>query len=403
MKLRIDSSLLRAALAALWVYGGRGIGLLWIAALNYRLGVSQYGLYAMAVAIAPLIATPLESPFIVRSIRVDDDTFRAERFTRVITGTAIAVVGYLLVSVSFIAGYALIVAGGEITFNALKAYRLRKGHPHLVNRMDTVRQVSSVVTGGAVLFLVQDPSITLVAASYSIPWAIVIAVSWFTLPAARPRFPGGLKESSLLAGEALVNAANMQGDLLLLGMLTNSTVAGYYSLASVTAWALVVPAQAYGQTFHERLRFADGVRGSWPPMRRVAAISLASAALLAAVGAAVVLSPLPSPTGWAMLALSPFVFGRSMTSVLAIIMYAQRRDVERFTWALPILPLKLGLVGVAVALGWNATGAGIACSVAELTLLAAYLRLMRRSATIVADPRGGVESSPADRKVGTAE
>jgi hypothetical protein len=377
MRRHIDRSIAKALVASSWVYGGRGVGLLWLMGLNLELGVSQYGYYALAVGIAPLVATPLESPFIVRSIRVDDQTFRAERSTRVLVGTIVAVSGFAMTELNYVAGYALVIAGGEIVFNSLKATHLRDGNPNIVNRLDTIRQVSGVAAGFGGLFLIPHPTILAVSLCYSIPYVVLIVVALVTVPWCRPRFPGGLREAATLASEALVNAANMQGDLLVLGFLTDSTVAGYYSLASVTAWALVTPAQAYGQTFHESLRLADGALAAAPPLLRAAFISVTSAVLLILVGAALLALSPPPEIAYALIALSPFVFGRSMTTILAIIMYAQHRDGERFLWALPVLPIKLGMVALAANLGWGAVSAGLSCSVAEILLLIAYLRLIK--------------------------
>ena len=44
--------LIRAATAAGWSYGGRLVGLAWTALLISRLGIGDYGHYALAVAIA---------------------------------------------------------------------------------------------------------------------------------------------------------------------------------------------------------------------------------------------------------------------------------------------------------------------------------------------------------------
>lgn len=374
---RFDASLVKAAVAAGWVYSGRGLGLLWIVAINRELGIAQYGYYALAVGLAPLIATVLENPFVVRSIRVSDEEFHAERFTRVLLGATCVGLGVAAVGSVYVLGYGLIVAGGELIFNAYKSVHLRAGSPDVVNRLDTIRQVTSIGCGVGALLLLPEPTVLVVSLAYAAPYLVVLVVAAATIPVHRPVFPGRPKEASLLSAEALVHAANVQGDLLLLGLLTDSTIAGYYSLASVTAWALVTPAQAYGQTFHESLRLADGALTAGPPWRRSVAVSGSSAALLAAVGAGLLwLSPVPDPVGTTMLVLAVFVFGRSMNTIFAIVMYAQHRDRARFGWALPALPLKLGGVAFSAFAGLGAVGAGIACAVAELVLLAAYSRLV---------------------------
>ena len=65
--------LIRAATAAGWSYGGRLVGLAWTALLISRLGIGDYGHYALAVAIAAVINAAADNAYFVRSLRVDED------------------------------------------------------------------------------------------------------------------------------------------------------------------------------------------------------------------------------------------------------------------------------------------------------------------------------------------
>ena len=73
------------------MYGSRGFGMLWTLALVSRLGVADYGKYAMAYAVYAMIGPPLDNPFAVRSVRESEERFLAERTTRYLIGVALTV------------------------------------------------------------------------------------------------------------------------------------------------------------------------------------------------------------------------------------------------------------------------------------------------------------------------
>ena len=59
-------------------------------------------------------------------------------------------------------------------------------------------------------------------------------------------------------GEMLGMCIYLQGDVLLLGFLTDSTTVGYYTLTVTVTVALAAVGQSYGMTFYEPLRRSDG-------------------------------------------------------------------------------------------------------------------------------------------------
>src|SRR3978361_1716936 len=56
-------------IAMMWLFGGRGFGLLWTLALVHQLGIGDYGLYGMALAVTMIVGPSLDNPFAVRAIR----------------------------------------------------------------------------------------------------------------------------------------------------------------------------------------------------------------------------------------------------------------------------------------------------------------------------------------------
>ena len=125
------SHLTKALVAAMWTYGGRGIGLLWTLILIAKLGIGGYGQYAMAFALAAIAAAPVDNPFSVRAIRESESRFLSERSGRVLVGLTAMAAGVALIPVNYLAWFALLVGGGEIVFNAYKSRAFRDGDPHL--------------------------------------------------------------------------------------------------------------------------------------------------------------------------------------------------------------------------------------------------------------------------------
>jgi O-antigen/teichoic acid export membrane protein len=105
------------------------------------------------------------------------------------------------------------------------------------------------------------------------------------------------------------------------------------------------------------------------------------------LGTAVVLlvSPAPTELAVAMLLMAAFCAMRTISSVLQVILYAQRRDVVRLVANLGLVPVKLGLV--AALAGAGAVGAAIATVITDAVLLGIYLvTIYRRRGKDVSAP-----------------
>lgn len=372
----MNANLIKAGVAALWTYGGRGIGLLWTVALIAQLGIADYGHYAMAFALAAIIAAPLDHPFGVRSIRVDEADYLGERTTRALIGVALIAVGLCLIDVNYVAWFALVVAGGEMTFNAYKSRALRDGHPDVTQRMDTVRQASSIALATAYLFAASEPTLLVASLLYVAPYFVIAVVALVQTRVARPLLPGSWREISMLFSENLANAVYIQGDVLLLGYLTDSTIAGYYSVASVTAWAVAFVGQSFGHTFHEKLRLADGRVTAGPALKHTAVLGCVAGSLLLIAGVVLFFTPAPSQVAAALVVMSFFVVMRVMNYVFTTVLYLQHRDRTRVLAAAVLAPLKMVLILCLFPLG--AVGAALASVVTDAVLLVWFTRALYR-------------------------
>ncbi|OAK56137.1 lipopolysaccharide biosynthesis protein [Rhodococcoides kyotonense] len=372
----MNANLIKAGVAALWTYGGRGIGLLWTVALIAQLGIADYGHYAMAFALAAIIAAPLDHPFGVRSIRVDETDYLGERTTRALIGVALIAVGLCLIDVNYVAWFALVVAGGEMTFNAYKSRALRDGHPDVTQRMDTVRQASSISLATAYLFAVSEPTLLVASLLYVAPYFVIAFVALVQTRVARPLLPGSWREISMLFSENLANAVYIQGDVLLLGYLTDSTIAGYYSVASVTAWAVAFVGQSFGHTFHEKLRLADGRVTAGPALKHTVVLGCVAGSLLLIAGVVLFFTPAPSQVAGALVVMSFFVVMRVMNYVFTTVLCLQHRDRTRVLAAAVLAPLKMVLILCLFPLG--AVGAALASVVTDAVLLVWFTRALYR-------------------------
>ncbi|MEO9326906.1 lipopolysaccharide biosynthesis protein [Gordonia aurantiaca] len=367
--------LVKALIAAGWTYGGRAAGLAWTVALVVHLGVGAYGQYAMAFALGAIIAAPLDNPFAVRAIRESEQAFVAERVTRILLGIGLMAVGALCLAAPYLVWFALIVAGGEIVFNAVKSRALRDGHPDRVMRYDTTRQVVSIVAALGYLQFASSPDLTIASFWYLAPYLVIAAYAATLVPGARPHLPGSARLIAILFGEHLANALYMQGDILLLGWLTDSDVAGYFAIASTVGWAAGQVGMSLAGTYHEQLRAAGGAVAAGPPVRHVVVMAAATAALVMVAGFVLLATSYSSELAWSLVVISLFVGLRVMNNVLTTVLYVQRRDLVRSASAAALVPVKLGLVGALATLG--AVGASVASVVTDAVLLAVYLRSVR--------------------------
>jgi hypothetical protein len=360
----------KTLLALAWIYGGRGLGLLWTLVMIHQLGVDDYGQYGMAVALNAIVGPSLDNSFSVRAIRESEERFLRERATRFLVALTLMVLGVSLVGEIYFVGFGLIVAGGEIALNVVKSRSARDGHPDRVYRMDTARQFTGIGMGTAYLYLM--PGATLLGASlaYCTPYAVIIVLAAFAAGRHRPGLPGPPRLMAALTGEMLGTAAYLQGDVLLLGALTNSTTVGYYTLTWVAAAAVAAAGQSFGMTYHEPLRQANGDVSAGPPLRNTLGIAAIGGTLIFLIGVGLLVSPAPTELAVAMMVMSGFATLRIVVSVFQVILYTQRRDVMRLTAAIALVPFKLGLLALLSFLG--AIGAAISSTVTDAVLLLVF-------------------------------
>ncbi|WP_059020690.1 hypothetical protein [Mycobacterium sp. M26] len=366
----------KTVVAAVWMYGGRGVGLLWTLAVISRLGIADYGLYAMGFALAAIVCAPLDNPFNVRALRESEERFLRERTTRVGLGLLLMAAGVAVLDVHYIAWFGLVVGGGELIFNAYKSRDLRDGHPDRVMRLDTIRQVSSIALATGYLFAVGHPTLLAASLLYCVPYLVIAVLAVFTVRGHRPGVPGPPRLVAALVIEHLGNALYIQGDVLLLGFLTDSRVAGLYSVASVMAWAVAALGQSYVATYHEPLRESGGDLASGPSVKAILTVSAVAALLISVVGIGLLLSPAPRELGVAMVLMSVFCGMRAANYVYTAVLYMQHRDLLRAWAAAGLVPVKLA--GVALLAPLGAVGAAIASVVTDAVLLGVYLKILYR-------------------------
>jgi O-antigen/teichoic acid export membrane protein len=370
----------KTLMAVLWMYGGRGVGMLWTLALVARLGVANYGLYGMGFALSAVVGPPLDNSFQIRAMRESEERFLAERSTRYLLGAALSATGVALTGVHYIAWFGLVVAGGEMACNAWLSQSVRDGHPQLYWRVGTIRQTVSVALACAYMFGTDHPTLTTATMLYCSQYVVIFAIGAVRIFGHRPGIPGSPKLIAALTGEMLGMCLYLQGDVLLLGFLTNHTTVGYYTLTVTVTVGLAAVGQAFGMTYHEPLRASGGDLSTGPPLRSTLLIGGGTGLLVLITGIVLLISPAPTELAVAMLLMAVFCAMRTISSILQVILYAQRRDVVRLVANLGLVPVKLGLVAALAVFG--AVGAAIATVITDAILLTIYATaLYRRKAT----------------------
>jgi hypothetical protein len=368
------------ATTAVWMYGGRGVGLLWTLAIISQLSVSDYGLYGMGFAVAAIVGPPLDNPFAVRAARESEDRFLAERTTRYLLGLTMMVAGVSLLEFNYIVWFGLFVAGGEIIYKVFQSQAFRDGNPEKVYRIDTISRVSGVALACAYLFGVDHPTLHGASLLYCTPYAVMAVVAGVGALRHRPGWPGPPRLFAVLVGETLGVAAYLQGDVLLLGWLTNTTIVGYYTITIVLSVAIATIGQSFGMSFHESLREADGALSAGPPLRNTLILGAGTGSLVLITGVVLLFSPASTELAIAMMVMSLFTAMRTISSVFGVVLYTQRRDLLRLNANLGLVPVKLGLVAALAFAG--AIGASVATVITDTILLAIYaFALYRKSKT----------------------
>lgn len=384
-----DSHILRAAVALFWNYSGRLVGLAWTALLISKLGVGDYGKYSIGVAAAAIINAGIDNAFFVRSLRVEEREYQRERCARVIFGSAIGAVGVAVFFEWYIAGFAIVVAAGELLFNTFKSQYLRAARPDIAMRFDAIRQLVSIGLGGAYVLLVPEPKLSVVTALYVAPYLVIMLVTWTYVPGRKPAPPGGLKEMSLLSSEAFAAAVYGQGDLLIIGFLAGDRVAGMYSLALVTALAISTIGQNYANTFIDGLREAKGHTDSAPALKNVLRVAAVTCSVMVTIGVGVLIWGGADLVGVVFLILAVWVFLRTINHVLIVILFLQHRDALRVRATVGAAVLKIAVLFAAVHFA-GAYGAAVTTVVMEAGLLFVYYRAIYRTRAVPNDSPGEV-------------
>ncbi|MBE1547485.1 hypothetical protein GGC64_001493 [Mycobacterium sp. OAS707] len=363
-------------MSLMFVYGGRAAGLLWTLAMIHQLGISQYGLYSLGFAVTSVLGQTLNNPYVVRAAREPEEDFVRERASRYLLGVALMVIAQVFLPINYILWFGILAAGGELCVGAYKARALREGDPHRTSRIDTSRQIGSVVAGcaylfGAHLFSADGPNLFGASIAYCIPYVVIAVLAAVTVRGHRPQWPGPIRTILVLSGEMLGTAAFLQGDILLLGWLTDTTVVGYYNLTWVLASAIGYVGQAFGATYTQPLRDSGGDVKTGPPLRLTVAIGLAGGVIVLITGIVLLFTPVPRQLAIAMIVMSAYATFRTIIMVFTFILYAQRRDVIRLTSVIGLVPVKFGILA-ALASPLGAVGAAIATSVSDLLLLVIF-------------------------------
>lgn len=380
----------KTLLAVGWIYGGRGVGLLWTFALISKLSISDYGLYGMGFALMSLVGPPLDNPYQVRSAREIERRFLEERSSRFLLGLTLMGVGVLLLPVHYILWFGLFVAGGEIVFKSLQSQASRNGDPQHVWRMDTMRQVSSVTIACGYLFLAEDPTLHTASLLYCAPYLVIAVLAGFTALRHRPRLPGPPKAVLILIGETLGLAAYLQGDVLLLGWLTDAATVGYYQLCITVVIAIATIGQSFGISFHESLREGGGDIAHGPQLRNILLIGAASALIVFLIGVGLLISPAPTELAVTMLVMSLFCGMRSVSAILQVVLYIQHRDFFRLIANVSMVPPKLALVALLASFG--SIGAAVATVVVDAILLVIYWKAVYGNAAAARHAQSGSDA-----------
>jgi hypothetical protein len=363
----------KTLISLIWIYGGRGVGLLWTLILVQRLGVSEYGLYAMATVLNGIVGNTVDNAFAVRAIRESEEHFLRERTMRYLLAVGLVAVGAATFNVNYVIGFGLMVAGGEIAMNVVKSRSARDGHPDKVYRIDTARQFTSAGVGAVYLYTSAHPTLIHASLLYCTPYVLALLVGAKLAIGHRPAPPGPPRLIAALTGEMLGTTLYLGGDVLLLGTLVDTKAAGYYQLAWVVAAAVAAAGQSFGMTYHEPLRESGGDLSAAPPLRNILRMAALGGSLLLVIGGCLFAFGAPVQLATTMMIMGGFAALRICIFVLQVILYTQRRDVFRLTIAVGLVPVKLGMVAALATLTpLGAVGAAIAATVADAIMLAGF-------------------------------
>jgi O-antigen/teichoic acid export membrane protein len=353
-----------------WMYSSRALVFGWALLLTHQFGIAEYGIYAMAFAAGAVIGVPLDSYFTIRAPRVAGEVFLGERTTRALLGLGLVLLGVLAWPFSFGAGFAVVKAGSDVTFQASRSSLIRDGRPDQAQRADAIRQVIGVALGSAYLLVAADPSLEMAAGLYLAGCALPIAAGIGALAHARPLIPEFSGRSASILGEAVGGVVYVQAEVILLGLLGSPTSAGYYSFGATIVWSLAALGQSFGYTFHEGLRDSRGDVATGPKLSTALWLSL-STSLVVALTAAVLWRFDSDDVLWLTFALlAPVSFLRTLSSVSTVVLAMQHRDRFRLGVTAASVALKVALILLLKDLG--GPGAAVAFLASDLVMSGSY-------------------------------
>jgi len=366
------SNMRRTVHASGWMYFSKALLFGWALLLTHQFGIADYGVFAMAFAVATLIGTPLDSYFTVRAPRVDDGTFDGERTTRVFIGLGLAFLGWALWPFTFVGGFAVGKAGVDVLFQASRSPLIRAGHPDRAQRADAVRQIVGITLGTAYLLFFPGPTFTVAALIYLAGCASPILIGVRDLVVHAPIRPEITGRTASLVAESLGGVAYGQAGVILLGVLHSTTAAGYYSFGLTLVLSLSALGQSFAYTFHEGLRHSRGDVDTGPPLGTAVLLSAATAVAMGATAAVLWLIGFEQALWLTFAWLAPVSFCRTLSSVSTVVLMMQHRDVFRLKVTAVSLVVKIGLIVVLSSQG--GPGAAVAFLVADTIMSSAYAR-----------------------------
>ncbi|HSI25825.1 MAG TPA: hypothetical protein VK948_00315 [Aeromicrobium sp.] len=365
-------NLARALWASGWFYGSRALVFAWALLLAHEFGVGQYGLFAMALAFGTMLGTPIDSYFMVRTPRVSDEEFEADRSTRVVLGMGLVFVGWLLWPFTFVGGFAVGKAGIDVCFQASRSSLIRAGRPERAQRSDAIRQIVGVVLGATYVWLYPGATMEVAALVYLGGLALPILSGIKHLVTHSPHLPQLTTRNAAIVAESVGGVAYAQAGVILLGLLTSTASAGYYSFGLTIVIALSSIGLSFGTTYHRSLRDAGGHPAAGPSMKWSLLLSLGCAVIVAGIALGLWLAGTDRHLWLTFAILAPVAFTRTFSTVATVVLMMQHRDFYRLAITLGCLTAVISLMVALAAFG--GPGAAAAFLVADVLMAVAYGR-----------------------------
>lgn len=365
-------NLARALWASGWFYGSRALVFAWALLLAREFGVGQYGLFAMALAFGTMLGTPIDSYFMVRTPRVSDEEFEADRSTRVVLGMGLVFIGWLLWPFTFVGGFAVGKAGIDVCFQASRSGLIRAGRPERAQRSDAIRQIVGVVLGATYVRLYPGATMEVAALVYLGGLALPILSGIKNLVTHSPHLPQLTPRNAAIVAEAVGGAAYAQAGVILLGLLTSTASAGYYSFGLTIVIALSSIGLSFGTTYHRSLRDAGGHPAAGPSINSSVLLSLGCAAIVAGIALGLWIAGTDQHVWLTFAILAPVAFTRTFSTVATVVLMMQHRDYYRLAITSGCLIAVASLMVALAAFG--GPGAAAAFLVADVLMAVAYGR-----------------------------